>query len=45
MSSTNTNRDTTKGDDYDEPIQYVNDFSNNPIPFITGVYNQEPITY
>ena len=37
---------TTNREDFNEPIQYMNDSpNNNPIPFTTGVYNQEPITY
>ena len=45
MFSTN-DRDTFNRDDFNEPIQYINDFLNsNPMPFTTGVYNQEPISY
>ena len=45
MSSTNDG-DTTNREEFNEPIQYMNDsHNNNPIPFTTDVYNQEPITY
>ena len=52
-----TNRDEMNGgldSPFNEPIQYVNDSptslpdqrsNTNPIPFTTGVYSQEPITY
>ena len=37
--------DTNNKDDFTDPIQ-LNDSPNiNHIPFTTGVYNQEPITY
>ena len=45
---TNNDGDTTNRDEFNEPIQYtrINDSPNtNPIPFTTGVYTQEPITY
>ena len=43
---TNIDRDTTNKDEVNEPIQYMNDPPNtNLIPFITGVYNQDTITY
>ena len=46
MSPINNDGDTTNRKDFNEPIQYVNDYINNhPMPFTTGVYNQEPITY
>ena len=46
MSPTTTDTDTTSMDDLNRPIQYMNDSSNNNfMPFITGVYNQEPVTY
>ena len=45
MSPTNDG-DTTNRDEFNDPIQYVNDSpNNNPMPFTTGVYNQKPITY
>ena len=45
MSPTNDG-DTTNREKFNEPIQYRHDFpNNNPMPFTTGVYNQEPITY
>ena len=43
MSPTNDG-DTNNREDITDPIQ-LNDSPNNPIPFTTGVYNQEPITY
>ena len=43
ISPTN-DRDTNSRKDVTDPIQ-LNDSPNNPIPFTTGVYNQEPITY
>ena len=37
--------DSNNKDDFTDPIQ-LNDSPNiNSIPFTTGVYNQEPITY
>ena len=46
MSPTNTDWDTTNRDDFNESIQYMNDSPNTyPMPFTTGVYNQDPITY
>ena len=46
MSPTNTDGDTTTRDEFNEPIQYINDFPNNNfISFTTYVYNQEPLTY
>ena len=45
MSPTNDGNKTNI-EDFNEPIQYMNDSpNNNPMPFTTGVYNQEPITY
>ena len=45
MSPTNDG-DTTNREDFNEPIQYMNySPNNNPMPFTTDVYNQEPITY
>ena len=45
MSHTNDG-DTNNREDFNDPIQYMNDSpNNNPIPFNTGVYSQEPITY
>ena len=45
MPNTNDG-DTNTRDEFNEPIQYMNDSPNmNQIPFTTGVYNQEPITY
>ena len=38
---TNINGDTNNREDFTDPIQ-LNDFPNNPIPFTTSVYNQEP---
>ena len=44
MSLTN-DKDTNNKDDFTDPIQ-LNDSPNiNPMPFTTGFYNQEPITY
>ena len=38
--------DTNNKEEFNDPIQYMNDSPNtNPIPFTTGVYNQEPVTY
>ena len=46
MSPTNNDGDTTNRDEFNEPIQCMNDSNNNnPIPFTIGVYNQKPITY
>ena len=43
---TNNDGDTTNRDEFNEPIQYMNDSPNyNSMPFTTSVYNQEPITY
>ena len=51
---TNNDGDTTNRDEFNKPIQYMNDSptslsdkrsNTNPIPFTTGVYSQEPITY
>ena len=43
---TNNDGDITNRDGFNEPIQYMNDSPNtNPIPFTTGAYNQEPVTY
>ena len=45
MSRTNDG-DTTNIEDFNEAIQYINDSPNNNLmPFTTGVYNQELITY
>ena len=45
MSPTN-DEDTTNKEEFHDHIQYMNDSpNNNSIPFTTGVYNQEPITY
>ena len=44
MPTTN-NGDSNNREDFIDPIQ-LNDYpNNNPIPFTTGVYNKEPITY
>ena len=40
----NNDGDTNNREDFTDPIQ-LNDSPNTPIPFTTGVYNQEPITY
>ena len=46
MSPTNNDGDTTNKDEFNEPIQYMNDSpNNNPMPFTTGIYKQKPITY
>ena len=46
LMPTNNDGDTTNRDKFNEPIPYMNDSpNNNPMPFTTGVYNQEPITY
>ena len=46
MSPVNNDGDTTNRENFNEFIQYMNDSSNhNPMPFTTGVYNQNPITY
>ena len=43
---TNNDGDTTNKDEFNKPIQYVNDSpDNNLMPFTTGVYNQKPIIY
>ena len=44
MSPTNDG-DTTNRDDFNDPIQLNDSPNTNPIPFPTGVYNQEAITY
>ena len=44
MSPTNDG-DTNNKDDFTDPIQLNDSFNINPVPFTTGVYNQEPITY
>ena len=44
MSSTNDG-DTNNRDDITYPIQMNDSPNSNLIPFTTGVYNQEPITY
>ena len=41
MSPTNDG-DTTNREEFNEPIQYINDSpNNNPIPFSTNVYNHK----
>ena len=42
---TNNDGDTTNRVDFTDPIQLNDSPNNNPIPFTTGVYNQEPIPY
>ena len=43
---TNNDGDTTNRDEFNEPIQYMKySYNNNPMPFTTGVYTQEPVTY
>ena len=44
MSPTNDG-DTNNKEDFIDPIQLNHSHTNNPLPFTTGVYNQEPITY
>ena len=39
-------RTTINREDFNKPIQYVNDFTNNnPMRISNGVYNQKQITY
>ena len=40
-----TNNGDTNREDFNEPIQLNDSPNTNPIPFTTGVYNKEPISY
>ena len=42
---TNNDGETTNREDFTDPIQLNDSPDNNPMPFTTGVYSQEPITY
>ena len=42
---TNNDGDTNNRENFTDPIQLKYSPNNNHIPFINGVYNQEPITY
>ena len=41
----NNDGETTNREDFNDPIQLNDSPNNNFIPFTTGVYNQEPISY
>ena len=42
---TNNNGDKNNREDFTDPIQLNDSYNNNPIPFTTRVFSQEPITY
>ena len=43
---TNNDGVTTNRNEFNKPIQYMNDSpNNNSMPFTISIYNQEPITY